>query len=293
MAEAHVADCSSCRTQLAEERALKAAIHRSVITRTPADLQLRIRAAMGDMPEPYSGTSRGIRSFRARFAGGSRDGVSAIARRAALIRNPLVAASIAAAILMIVILFPRGNTGPVTSSPAIHPADVFDKALTKFETMRRDFQPNVPDQVFSHSDGPYYAWVVSRSSPVRPTADRLDISRAYQELNMPQDLFDFDAAGYRLFGGRFESFDGKPATYTLYRSPDADIMEIWLTKELRTAPTGSVYWIGEHSFYHYKDHSFCVTIMPGSDTASVVVTEAPLVELVRDVAISDMLASAQ
>jgi len=48
-----LAKCATCRVALAEERSLKTLIKTNAgIVRTPADVRLRIRAAIGDIAEP-------------------------------------------------------------------------------------------------------------------------------------------------------------------------------------------------------------------------------------------------
>jgi hypothetical protein len=85
--------------------------------------------------------------------------------------------------------------------------------------------------------------------------------------------------------------DGRPVTYTLYRRGPESILSLDLKDSQMSAPVGAVYWLGMRSFYEYKGYSLCVTFDSQYHSVSITVTRAPLTDLIRDIALSDAVAT--
>src|SRR5208283_2801288 len=165
---------------------------------------------------------------------------------------------------------------------------VFDLATASFDGLARGFIPNVATESARKSDGSYYAWVVDRDSGEGGADDSADLARAYHDAGVPEEIYDFAAAGYGLYGGRIDqSVDGSPMTYTLYRAEKGEILSICMHASGFAAPTGARYWAGTHSFFRYKDHSLCLTFSPSGHFVSILVAREPLTDLLRDVTLAD------
>jgi hypothetical protein len=278
LAENHVGGCPACRTRLAEERSLKVLVPQHTnIVKVPAEVRLRIRAAIGEMADPnFIG-----RNFTAREQDSDRRFLWEV--RQTRVWAPIAAA---AAVLLFLAVY-SGRSGTPAPATQFHPVPVFDLAITKYDSLASYFVPNVP----SDRNGSDFAWVMDRESGQPDAGMREDIGRSYSEADMPDDLFNFDPAGYQLSGGRLDRLaDGRPVTYTLYRGGGDAILNIGLKDPRMSAPVGAVYWIGMRSFYQYKGYSFCLTFSPPGHFVSITLTRAPLTELIRDVAMADALA---
>ena len=291
IAREHLRRCAACRARLANERALKALIHEhSPRAKAPADVRLRIRAALGEInscPARHAAAAPVARVSPAR-AGGARNRLAHAFR--ATRRLYVAAPAIAAASIVLIVLFAGGTRRPVQTARRSVPQ--FDLAIREFARMADDFVPNVPVDAFNSKDGIYYAWVVGNSN--RPPDERLDVSRSYSELNMPADLYNFDDSGYSVVGGRFDHLaDGRAISYTLYRGPDGALMNICIRNPRMEIPVDAVYWLGMHSFYSYKHYSLCVTSDPAGRFVSILVTRQRLLNLVRDVMLADIEITAQ
>jgi len=277
LAESHLGTCPACRTRLAEERSLKVLVRQHAnIVKVPAEVRLRIRAAIGEMADPSfigRNSTPHTQDSSPRFLWPARQ---------TRVWAPIAAA---AALLLFLAVY-SGRSGTPGPAAQFHPVPVFDLAIAKYDSLARDFVPNVP----SDRNGSDFAWVMDREG-ARPDAGmREDIERSYSEANMPDDLFNFEPAGYRLGGGRLDHLaDGRPVTYTLYRGRGDAILDIDLKDPQMSAPMGAVYWIGMRSFYQYKDYSFCLTFSQPGHFVSITLTRAPLTELIRDVAMADAL----
>lgn len=298
-ADEHLAKCASCRTRLVEERSLKALIRSEAgIVRTPSDVRMRIRAALGDLAETTqrrqpaiaASARRGVTVIREGFAHRRSNAPSTAV--AQLSRSRLLAALGTAAALVIAIGIyagrgvPRGAAGTARAVPA------FDMAIGKYLAVERNFTPNVPPEAYSNTDGAVYAWVQDRD-PVERVATSAsdtfdDVARAYREMSMPDDLLDLSSAGYRLTGGRAETLpDGRPITYTLYTSDGGAILSIAYPDASMAAPVGAVNWVGMRSFYEYKGYSICMSFYPTGHFVSILVSQMPVSQLLRDVAAAD------
>lgn len=277
-AENHLGGCPACRTLLAEERSLKVLVRQHTnVAKVPAEVRLRIRAAIGEMAGPNFVAPRPI----------SRGQESA---RHFLLPVPQMrvwAPIAAAAVVLLSLAVYCGRSGTPVAAARFHPVPAFDLAIAKYDSLSRDFVPNVPND----SDGSDFAWVMDRESTQPDTGMREDIGRFYSEADMPDDLFNFDPAGYQLSGGRLDRLsDGRPVTYTLYRRGGDAILDVGLKDPQMSAPVGAVYWLGMRSFYQYKGYSFCLTFFPPGHAVSITLTRAPLSELIRDVALADAIA---
>jgi hypothetical protein len=286
-AEMHLRDCVRCRMSLADERRLKALVRNSAtIVHVPADARLRIRAALGSTDATADRAS--VRRGPGRYAAGANRG-SRVARwlYAEPLRVALPFAAIAASVL-IAALFAQSRHQPVIQVAHIPETSVFDLAMASYDSLARGFAPNVATASAAESDGSYYAWVVDRGSPEGSTDDSSDLARAYHEAGVPEEIYDFSAAGYGLYGGRIDhSVDGWPMTYTLYRGDKGEILSICMHASGFAAPTGASYWAGTHSFFRYKDHSLCLTFSPSGHFVSILVANEPVAELLRDVTLAD------
>ena len=304
-ADEHVAKCAACRARLVEERSLKASIRSEAgIIRTPSDVRMRIRAALGDTAETMqrrqpaiaSSARRGVTVIREGFAhrGGSAADL-AVARSS---RYRRLAAIGSAIMLVLAIGIYAGRGLPGGAARSIQAVPAFDLAIGKYLAVERNFTPNVPPEAYSNTDGAVYAWVQNRD-PVERVATSAsdtfdDVARAYREMSMPDDLLDLSPAGYRLTGGRAESLpDGRPITYTLYTSDNAAILSIAYPDAAMAAPVGAVNWVGMRSFYEYKGYSICMSFYPTGHFVSILVSKMPVSQLLRDVAAADAIVASK
>jgi Putative zinc-finger len=275
-AEEHLGGCGSCRGRLADEGSLKAQVRRNVnIVKVPAEVRLRIRAAIGEVGEPIA--ARGNQAIRTESG------------RSALVRRMRVWAPVAAAasLLAFVALYSFG-IGTRTPTAQVQPVPAFDLAIAKYDAFERDFVPNVPND----QNGSELAWVMDRDNTHPVIEMRGEVGRSYAAANMPDDLYNFDATGYRLDGGRIDRLpDGRPVTYTLYRRGPDSILSLDLKDSHMSAPIAAVYWLGMRSFYEYKGYSLCLTFDSQDHFVSITVTRAPLTDLIRNIALADAVAT--
>ncbi len=301
LADDHLAKCTSCRTALAEERSLKALLRRNAgIIRTPPDVRLRIRAALGEIADsnPDRRANRPLRTAVARRDNASHQGLdrAGIFRRTAarLSRHRTMAsAGTAAALILIVTLaIFAGRASHPHDSGAMPPVPAFDLAIDKYLSFQSDFAPNLPPEAYANSDGPVYAWVQDRD-PVQRVANQAtdtydDVARAYREMSMPDDLLDLSPAGYSLSGARADRLsDGRPITYTLYTGTNGTILSICYPDASMAAPIGAINWLGMRSFYEYKGFSICMSFYPTGHFVSILLSRMPVRQLLDDVARAD------
>jgi anti-sigma factor RsiW len=300
VADEHLGKCAACRAILAEERSLKALLRRNAgIVRTPPDVRMRIRAALGEMAET-SHPNRTAVAHRANIARTGFDpGRAGVIRRsvARLSRNGLWASAggVAAVLIVTLAIFAGRATNRIEtkSNPAV-PA--FDLAISKYLTFQRDFAPNLPPEAYSKAGGAVYAWVQD-SDPVQRVATEAaekfdDVARAYREMNMPDDLIDLSPAGYALSGGRDERLpDGRPITYTLYSGGTGTILSICYPDASMAAPVGAINWLGMRSFYEYKGYSICMSFYPTGHFVSILLSRMPVRQLLDYVAMADATAA--
>jgi hypothetical protein len=285
-AEDHLGGCPGCRARLADERALKALVRQHVgIVKTPADVRRSIRAALAEVSE------RGFLGWNRRDSFGAiasaRQAAEPVDKRLARLNRPWMWASVAASILVLVVLIAGLDMFSRRASREIL-VPAFDRAISKFALFERDFEPNVPSDAFSDHDGISYAWVVDRDS-LTPLSDKVDdVVRAYREADMPADIYHFEQSGYGLAGGRLERLpDGRLVTYTLYAGYQGNILSICYRNARMAAPVGAVYASGEHSFYDYMGYSICLTFYPTGHFVSILISRQPLQQLVRTVTLAE------
>lgn len=294
-ADQHAGECTTCRRRLANERALKELIRQHAsLTKAPAELRLRIRAALHETVFPAS--SANTLSVGTRTSSHDRDGTGAQRSgswRAAgeRLRQPQVwvPVGIAGSLILVLALLTGRAIQPVAMI-ASRPIPAFDVAISKYREFQREFIPNVPPEAFTSRDGTLYAWVVDRNPIQRVAAndDSDDISRSYREMNMPDDLLDFSAAGYQIVGGRFDHLpDRHLITYTLYGGNAGQILSLCFSDPTMSAPIGAVDWLGMRSFYTYKGYSICLSFYPAGHFVSILVSRMPLPQLLRYVASAD------
>jgi hypothetical protein len=314
LAEEHLRGCSQCRMCLAEERALKADIrHCAGIVTAPADVRLRIRAALGEVRErrpkersilasagillPTDAARPAVYSSRprpvARVNSGRQAGPAASGRQRLALR-PWRAQHLAQAALVLLVLLAVTVVSRVTFRSisgrlaADYPKSIpaFDFAVDRLNQLSEIFAPNVPPEAFSRDSDIIFAWVEEADPRRHGSSELPDISASYEKIQMPPEFCDFGLAGYRLVGGRVDQMpNGEPVTYTLYRNQTQSILSIGLKQSLSPPQGGN--WVGTHSLYAYRGYSICLTIYPVGHFASIIVTRAPMIELLRDVAASD------
>jgi hypothetical protein len=311
-------DCAQCRAKLDEELALKAFIRRQIgTTKAPADVRLRIRAALGEAAERRMGRAGVWTSTRTSLGmdGAGRPPVFPALRRSAAsvgkagreasdfapsarrwLAIQLKRAQYLAPIGFVVILLAvstlwfRVNSRNVSGPPLPgyeRSMPAFDFAIGRFDELSQEFSPNVPAEAFSPDNGAYFAWV-ENDDPLRHVSVELpDISTSYEKMRMPAEFCDFALAGYELVGGRIDRMlDGSPVTYTLYRNQTKSILSIGLKQRISAPQDG--YWFSFHAFYSYRGYGICLTIYPVGHFASIIIARMPMVELLRDIAVSDM-----
>jgi len=318
--EEHLRGCYRCRALLVEEQALKAQIRRHAgIVKAPADVRLRIRAALGEAAERnlqhrsiFAKAGMSIRNAAVgrqaapsilRSAAAPTGYVSEAAYRPGSARGWLVLqlerARYLAPIGFVIIVLAAGTvlfrvSSRSTSGSAVvgyqRSIPTFDFAIERFNQLSQAFAPNVPPEAFSPDGGAYFAWV-QESHPLRPVSAELpDISTSYEKMQMPPEFCDFAMAGYQLAGGRIDRMpNGEPVTYTLYRNQTESLLSIGLKKQI-SAPLGG-YWFGTHALYSYRNYSICLTIYPVGHFASLIVARAPMFDLLRSVVASDIAVS--
>jgi hypothetical protein len=303
LAEDHLAKCADCRATLAEERSLKTLVRRHTgIVRTPPDVRLRIRAALGELADQgiERRANHPLRSPGVRQDNASHEHLDqvrgGILRRAAaqLSRHRTIAsAGTAAALLLIVTLvLVAGRASNHGDRLAMRSVPAFDLAISKYLSFQRDFAPNLPPEAYSNSDGAVYAWVQDRDPVLRVAAEATDkfddVARAYREMSMPDDLLDLSAAGYSLTGARADHLpDGRPITYTLYTGDKGTILNICYPDASMAAPLGAINWLGMRSFYQYKGYSICMSFYPDGHFVSILLSRMPVNQMLADVAMAD------
>ena len=290
-ADDHLRGCARCQASFAEEHRVKTLIRAETpLTRVPADVRLRIRAALGEVADAalngHRTDPRRAGSFPARRAMRAIRWIEARPLRVAL---PF--AALASMILLIALGV--GRFGTRDSVPNVPATPVFDLATASFDGLARGFTPNVAAESARRGDGAYYAWVVDRDSNGGRSDESADLGRAYHEAGVPEEIYDFTSAGYGLYGGRIdESVDGRPMTYTLYRGEKGEILSICMHAPGFAAPVGARYWAGTHTFFEYKDRSLCLTFSPAGHFVSILVAQEPVADLLRDVTLADASSSA-
>jgi hypothetical protein len=294
LADEHIASCLRCRERFIGERQLKTLIRtHSVVGKVPADIRLRIRAALGEQIEASARPA-----VRPGFSDrGIRTGVGVRLRSA---RIALPVAALGLLILAVTLVAGHFTTG--VSAPQVPPTLLFDLAVNKFNAFDSSFVANATNEdTYGHGDSSYYAWVMDRGSESATAGESADLARSYREANVPEDIFDFRAAGYGLSGGRIDPSAGPPAkqttgndqvTYTLYRGEKGQILSICLRAPGFAAPLGASYWAGPHTFYQYKGHGICLTFHPQGHFVSMLVARESVIDLLRDVTAADPTASA-
>lgn len=278
LADDHVSSCISCQQRLAQEREVKRLLRsQSRLARVPADLRLHIRAALGELVETEL---RARRPARQRYA-------AAVARWGACVRRyPLRFAVPLAAVAMLMVLGVKSlDFKPL---PQVSNAPLFSLAVNKFDASLRDFAPNATAEDPDHGDSDF-AWVMDRDSSADNSTDEADdLARAYRDAGIPEEIYDFRAVGYGLYGGRIDQApDGYPVAYTLYSGERGEILSICLHAANFAAPLGALYWAGTHTFYEYQGHSICLTFHPAGHFVSILVSQEPVTALLRDVTQAD------
>jgi Putative zinc-finger len=317
LVEEHLHSCHKCRARLIEEHSLKAHIrHHATIVKTPADVRLRIRAALGEaverdlqQPRSFERAKELLTNHAARrppaFRTSIRTATSTASAGQAIYRSASARGWLALQLKRVQYLAPVGFVVIMLAGAAFllrlnfksvsglatpeyqRTIPIFDFAIDRFNRLSEEFAPNAPPEAYSRDDGAYFAWVEESNSLRHVSAELPDISTSYEKVQMLPEFCDFALAGYELVGGRIDHTpDGAPVTYTLYRNQAESILSIGLKQRI-SAPEGG-YWLGTHALYAYRNYSLCLTIEPVGQFVSIIVVRAPMVTLLRDVAASDI-----
>jgi Putative zinc-finger len=162
-----------------------------------------------------------------------------------------------AAVLLVAFFTARGRFAGGPSVPT------FDVAIAKLQSFEKHFEPNVP------------------------SASAAEISDAYMDHKMPGYIWNFNGAGYRLVGGRVDHLpDGRPATFTFYRSGSDAILCTYVEIVGFAPPTGSAAEGGGHVFYRYRGYSICVTRLPKDHFYCILISRRPVQEFVQVVGVN-------
>jgi hypothetical protein len=256
-AEAHVASCRECATRLAEERALKSLIHKHAgPVETPSAVRAKLLALLAEEAARGEGA---LASGPDAHRGPSHDrGLRALRRPAIWV--PL---SIAAALALVFIamrgmgFLPRDSV-TVVNRPGGIPE--FDTAVAYFEKFNHHFEPNVPSQSYG------------------------DIAAAYVDAHMPGYLWNFHGSGMTLVGGRLDKMpDQRPATFTFYQGAGRSLLCIRYKVPDYNPPPGAVHQMSGHLFYSYYGYSICYSYSPVGHFVCVLVTRAPVNQLLESV----------
>ncbi len=246
--------CAACRGRFAEERLLKALIRRQAATvKTPEELQAHVCATLDQF-------DRGPLPRRV--------GVAVVRE----LGRPRIWIPLAAAAVLIVALLVGGGLPGIrrgtwlagSGVSAIPASQALDQAVRSYENFENGFRPNVP----SHS--------------------LAAIATAYGAAQMPNDMWNFQYAGYNAVGGRLDRLpDGNPVSYTLYRGRNGDILCARYKASDFTIPRGALAEHDSHSFYMYKGYSLCLTVSEEGHFICVLTTTAPMEQFRHDVSLAE------
>lgn len=154
-----------------------------------------------------------------------------------------------AAVLLVIVLFTRHSQTPVV--PA------FDEAVASFTTFQSKFVPNVSANSAASLGRHYSEWI-----------------------GVPVSVWNFDKLGYRLVGSRVDRLrDGQPVAYTLYTSPNGQIVCAFQRFADFPVPPGGQTVNRVHHFYRYKGMSVCLTIE--GDMVCILTCRMPLADFIR------------
>jgi hypothetical protein len=180
---------------------------------------------------------------------------------------PLAAASVLVVALFVGGGLPgmhRGTWLPSSGVSAIPAIEALDEAVYSYETFETAFRPTVP----SHS--------------------LAAIATAYGAAEMPNDMWNFQYAGYNAVGGRLDRLpDGNLMSYTLYRGRNGDILCARYKASHFTIPRGAVAEYDGHSFYLYKGYSLCLTVSEEGHFICVLSTNEPMAQFRHDVSLAE------
>ncbi|MGH7839150.1 MAG: anti-sigma factor family protein, partial [Candidatus Binataceae bacterium] len=160
LADQHIGDCLRCRERFISERRLKTLIRtHSTIAKVSADVQLRIRAALGELVEADSRPAVRPGSADRGARRGVRVGVWTRVRSVKLGARAKIALPVAAlgSLIVMLSLF-AGHLRTGTTLSVVPPTQLFDLAVSKFNDFGQTFVANATDQAANRHDDSYYAW---------------------------------------------------------------------------------------------------------------------------------------
>jgi hypothetical protein len=244
--------CAACRKRLAEERALKTLVRRQAAKLTaPAELQARINAALDRLDQGSAPQRAGVAVLRE-------------------LRRPRTWAPLAAAAMLFVVLLAGGVLPGMRrasrqslheGTSAIPASEALDEAVYSYETFETAFRPNVPSASLSA------------------------ITMAYGSAAMPDQMWNFQFAGYGVVGGRIDRLpNGDSVTYTLYHGRNSDILFTCYRANDFAVPPGAVSKFHGHLLYRYKGYS--VAVLQRGGFTYVLTTSEPLGDLRRDISLA-------
>jgi len=144
-----------------------------------------------------------------------------------------------------------------SAGPPIAHVPEFDLAIDSYERALDGFHPNVPSTSMD------------------------TMLSAYVDHGMPAYMWDFDAEGFKLVGGRWDPLpDGTPVTYTWFRGAKGGVMCIFKQTDTFNPPRITHDEQRHLLFYRYRDFSLCLINVGGyGNFISVIAAPIPLKQL--------------
>ena len=95
---------------------------------------------------------------------------------------------------------------------------------------------------------------------------------------MPAYMWDFDAEGFKLVGGRWQPLaDGTPVTYTWFRGSRAGVMCMFRQTDAFSPPSSRHEELHHLLFYRYRGFSICLINVGGyGNFISVIAAPIPM-----------------
>src|SRR5258708_40044298 len=103
------------------------------------------------------------------------------------------------------------SRGRAPSGTEVRNTPAFSLGVQKFGALGQGFVPNATAESAGNSDGSYYAWVMDRDSAQRSGNESADLARSYRDADVPEEVYDFELAGYGLYRGRVDETPGGSA----------------------------------------------------------------------------------
>jgi hypothetical protein len=146
-----------------------------------------------------------------------------------------------------------------TTRASFAPVPDFDLAIDNYQRALSGFRPNVPSGSIE------------------------TVLTAYVEHGMPAYMWDFDAEGFKLVGGRWQPLaDGTPVTYTWFRGSNGGVMCLFRQTDGFNPPSTGHEELHHLLFYRYRGFSVCLINVGGyGNFISVIAAPMPLKQFER------------